>query len=150
MLVHLHSIVINVLMFLNILVYYIIILYYYAIILFVFCSLYYYIIMLVYSYIIILLYYLCIVFFSYTIKKCSTIFKYFFYIIVHSTCCIFCICYSSMLKYYAPHKPDLTIEVLNLIWLLLFYVLCVSSFILTHFFVLNLVVWFGLMTKKSF
>ena len=99
MLVHLYSIVINVLMFLNILVYYIIILYYYVIILFVYCLLYYYIIILLYSYITILLYYLCIVLFSYAIKKCSKIFKYFFYIIVHSTCCYFCICYSSMLKY---------------------------------------------------
>ena len=38
------------------------------------------------------------------------------------------------------HKLDFNIEVLNLFWLLLLYVLCVPSIIFTHFFILNWIV----------
>ena len=46
------------------------------------------------------------------------------------------------------HKTDLKIKVLSLIGLLVLYVPRESSFISTQLFVLNLVGWFGVLSKK--
>ena len=46
------------------------------------------------------------------------------------------------------HKLHFYIEVLNLIWLIVLHVLRAPSFISTQLFVLNLVGWFGVLSKK--
>ena len=102
--------------------------------------------------------YFSIIYLIYSFVEWCTTFKYYsfisfvcsYFVLVSSadSPVFIIVSFTSISKSLESHKLDFSIENLNLIWLLVLYVTCESSFILTQLFFLNLNGLFGVLSKK--
>ena len=100
--------------------------------------------------------YLCIIYFIYSFSKWSTIFKYYFFIVIIQGCTYACCvwdCYRSfnlyvcifiitlIWRYHWCFRFNLITDVIRCTW----FIICFN-----HFFVLNLNGWFGVLYKELY